>query len=109
MRGAFQSEPNALAVFPSLKARRFSVRTKVPGDIYQLESEAFFGQDQNSWRYFPIWARGVIRPEPKFLPVFTNLHAMRFSVRTKVPGDIYQLKCEAPFGQNRNPWRRLPV
>ena len=83
LRGGFRAGPKFLAVFPSLNARCYSARTKVPGDIYQFESDVFFGQDRNSWRYFPIWARGVIRPEPKFLPVFTNLNAIRFRSEPK--------------------------
>ena len=95
-RGVFQSEPEFLAVFPSLNARRFSIKTnlnarrvsvrnKKPGGISQCECEAFFGQNQNSWRYFPVCMRGVFRPEPKFLAAFTSLNARCLSVRTIFP------------------------
>ena len=81
-RGVFREGANFLAIFPSLdawcfsvrtkvpggfssvSARRFSVRTEIPGDIYQFECEAFFGQDQNSWRRVPVLMRGVCPPEP---------------------------------------------
>ena len=71
--------------------------------------------------------RGVFRSELEFLATFTNLHATRFSVRTKIPGGVFQFgfaaffppepkfranrqfKCEAFFGQNRNSWQTLPV
>ena len=53
--------------------------------------------------------RGVFRAEPKFLAVFTNLDARSDSARTEIPGDIFQSKCEALSGQNRNSWRYLPI
>ena len=102
MRNACQPEPKFLAVFTSLKARRFSVRTNIPGDIYQFECEAFFSQGRNSWRYFPVYMRGVYRPGPKFLPVFTSLNLRRLSVRTKVPGGIFLFLREAFFSQPKS-------
>ena len=145
MRGVFRAEANFLALFPSLDAWRFSVRTKVPGgfpslnarlfsvrteipgDVYPFGCLAFFGQDQNSWRRAPVQMRGVLPPEPKFPPVCTNLDARRFSVRTRPPSDISQVKCEASvdqdqsslryspvsmrcvFGQNQTSWQPVPV
>ena len=121
MPGVIQSEPEFLAVFPSSSARCLSVRTEIPGDIsswnarcvsvrtkspnsfYQFKCETFVGPIQCPWRYLPIWMRGVTRSETKFLAVFPNLNAMRLSVRTEIPGGIYQCECEAFFGQNRNP------
>ena len=50
MRGAFHSEPKFLAIFLSLNAGRFSVRTEVPVDVYQFECKVFFREDRNSWR-----------------------------------------------------------
>ena len=109
MRGAFRSEPKFLAIFTSLNARRISARSKVPGDIYQVECEAFFGHARNSSRYLPIWTRVFFQSEPKFLAIFTNSNARRVSVRTKIPGDFPQFKCGAFFGQNRNSWRYVPI
>ena len=43
-----------LAIFTHLNARRFSVRTEIPGGFPQLECEAFFSQNQNRRRYFPV-------------------------------------------------------
>ena len=130
-----------LAIYPSLNARRFLVRTKVPGNSYQFECDVFVGQDQNSWRYFlvrmrcvfrpepkflanvqfecealccqnrkswmcfPVKMRGVFRPGPKFLSALSSLRARRFSVRTEIPGEIFQCEYEAFFGQTRNSWR----
>ena len=120
MRGVFQSGPEFLAVIPSFNARCLSVRTKIPGDIsswnarcvpvrtkspggfYLFKCEAFVGPSQYAWRYLPILMRGVRRPEPKFPKVFPNLNARRLSVRTEIPGGIYQCECEAFFGQNQN-------
>ena len=71
--------------------------------------------------------RCVIRSEPKFLAVFPNLNARCFSVRTRLPGNSSQSKCEAVFsrtripgnfpqfkreaslGQNQISWRNFPV
>ena len=109
MHGVWWPEPKFLAIFPSLDARRFSVRTKFPGKIYQFECEARFGQNQNSRRYFSIGMRGVCRSGPKFLAIFPSLNARRVSVRTKLPGGIHQFECEVFFGQNRNSWQYAPV
>ena len=106
MRGVCWAEPNFLAIVTSLNARRFSVRTKTPGGISQFESDVRAG---NSWRYFPIWIRGVFRSGPKFLAVFPSLNARCFSVRTETPGDISQFKCEVSVGQDPNTWRSSPI
>ena len=62
MRGVFRSEPKSLAVFTSVNARRFSVRTEIPDGIYQCECEAFFGQNQNS----PSEGRNILSKEEFF-------------------------------------------
>ena len=41
MRGAFRSEPKFLAEFTNVDARRYSVRTQIPGVNYQVECEVF--------------------------------------------------------------------
>ena len=92
----FRSEPAT-----SLNARRFSVRTKFPGEVYRFGCEVFFSQNQNPWRYLPIWMRvvfaarteiprklpvqmrGVFRPELKFLAVVSTLNARRFRSEPK--------------------------
>ena len=124
MRGVFRSEAKRLAVFSSLNARCVSVRTKFPGGIFQFEFEVFVGQDQNSWRFLLVQMGGVCRSGPKFLAIFPSLNTRCLSVRTKIPGGIFQyecdvrteipgeisqFKCEAFFAQNRNSWRYLPV
>ena len=109
MRGAFRSEPRFQAVFTSLNVRRFPVRTKFPGDNYQLECEAFFGQNRNSWRYFPVGMRGVCRSEPKCVAIVTSLDARYFAARTEIPGGIPQFKCEVFVSRNRNSWRPFLV
>ena len=126
MRGVFRTGSKFLAVFSSFNARRFSATTKIPGIMYHFECEAFFGQNQNSWPFFPVQTRGVfVRTEipgsfnqfeceaffgqPKFLAIFTSSNARRFSARTKVFGGFSQLKCEAFFGQNGNSWRYFPA
>ena len=81
----------------------------MPGDIFQFKREVRFGENRNSWQYFPVLTRGVCRSEPKFPTIFTNLNARRLSVRTEIPGDISQLECEDFFGQIRNSWRYFPV
>ena len=86
MLGAFHSEPKFLAIFPSLNARRFSVRTEVSVDVYQFGCKVFFREDQNSWRRVLVLMRGVFRSGTKFLAVFSNLDARRCSARTKIPG-----------------------
>ena len=108
-RGVFRSEPEFLAIFPSLNARCLSVATGTPGDIYRFGCEASFRQNPNSWQYLRICVRGFFRSEPKFLAIFTTLHARCLSVRTKIPGDISQFECEVFVGQNPNPWRCFPV
>ena len=109
MPGVCRSGPKFLAVFPSLDAGRFSVRTEMPGDIYQFGREVSVGHNQNSWKYLPVKERGVFRSEPKLLAIFTNLHARCSSVRTKTPGDISQCECEVSVSQNQNSWRYFPV
>ena len=89
MRGVFRSEPKFLAILPSLRARRLSVGTEIPGNSYQFEFEVFVSQNPNSWQ-------------------ITNLHARCLSVRTKIPGGFSQFECEVLFYQNRNSWRYLP-
>ena len=39
-RGVFWSRPKFLAIFLSLNAKRLSVGTEFPGNIYQFESES---------------------------------------------------------------------
>ena len=127
MRGVFQSGPKFLVVFPSLNARRVSVRTKTSGDMFQFKCEAFFGQNlnpgnsyqskckafcgqvRNSWRYFPVKMRGVVRSEPKFLAIFSSLNARRYSIRTGIRRDISQVKWGAFFGRRQNSWRRFQI
>ena len=120
-------EPKFLAAFSEFYARRFSVATEIPDDSFQCKCDvsvsqnriswhsyqkkcgAFVGQDRNSWRYFPVQRRGVCRSEPKSLAVFSDLNAMGYSVRTEIPGGIYQFECEAFCGQNKNPRQYFPV
>ena len=102
MRGVCRSELKFLAVFSSLNAEYLSVRTKIPSSMFRFQGDVPFFQNQNSWRYFPVQMRGVCRSEPKFLANFSNLDARRFSVRTKIPSDIYQFECQAFVGQDRN-------
>ena len=102
MRGVIRSEPKFLAIVTILNLRRCSVRTKILVDFYQFDCDAFFRQNPNARRYFPIGMRGVLRPEPKRLALVANLNARRFSVRTARPGNVYQSKFEAFLGQNRN-------
>ena len=109
MRGVFRSEPKSLAIFFSLNTRRVSARTKIPCGVSQFECEALFGRNQNSWRYVPIWIRGAFWSEPKFLVIFTNLGARRFSVRTEIPGVLSQFECEVFVGQSQYSWRYFPV
>ena len=109
MRCVCRPEPKFLAVSPSLNARCLSARTGIPGDISQFECEAFLGRNQNSWHYVPIWIRGAFWSEPKFLVIFTNLDARRFSVRTEIPGVISQFECEVFVGQSQYSWRYFPV
>ena len=109
MRGVFRPEPKFLAKITSSNARRFSASAEIPGGNYPFAREVFVGQNRSSWRYLPIWARGVCRLEPKFLAVFSSLFARCLSARTKFPGSIYQFKCEVLLGQNQNSWRYLPI
>ena len=118
MRGVFQSGTGALAGSTNLNSRCSSVGTKIPGDISQHKWEVFggqhkceasFGQVRSSWRYFPVYMRGVVRSEPKFLAIFPNLNAGRFSVRTGTPGDFFQFKCEVCVGQNQSSQQYVPV
>ena len=91
MRGAFRSEPKFLAVFTNVDARRYSVRTQIPGVNYQVGCEVF------SWR------------EPNFLAKYPRLNAGYLSVRTKIPSSTSQFEREAPFGQNQDSWRYFSV
>ena len=109
MRGVIRPVPKFLAIVTSLNARCLSVRTEIPGGIYQYGCELFFAQNRNSWRYFPVWTRGVFRSEPKRLAVFTSLNARLFSARTKIPGGICQFACEASVGRKPSAWRYFPV
>ena len=119
MRGVFRPEPKFLAVFPSLNARCYSVRTEIPVGIFQFKCEAFFGQNQNCWQYF----LAIFQSEPEFLAIFINLNARRYSAGTEIPGNSYQFECEvfvsqnqiSQFdyevfvGQDQNSWRRFLV
>ena len=109
MRCVIRSEPKSLAAFPSLNARRLPARAKIPDNFYHFEREVFVDQHPNSWRFFPVWARGVFRSEPKFLAAFPSLGARCLSVSTKIPGDISQCACEVFVRQNQNAWRFSPV
>ena len=109
MRGVFRSEPKSLAIFFSLNTRRVSARTEIPCGVSQFECEAFFGDNRNSWRYFPVKMRGVSRPELKFLAIFPCLGARRFSGRTEIPGGISQCKCEVFVGPSQYSWQYLPI
>ena len=92
MLGVCRSEPKSLAVFTNSNARRYSVRTEMPGGDFQFDREALFGQNRNSWRYFPVWVRGVFRPEEKFLAVLTSFNARRFRSEFKF---LAKFGCEA--------------
>ena len=107
MRVVFRSEPKFLAVVTSLNAGRFSVSAKIPGSTYQFECEVFVGWNHNA-RPYPSFIEVFFRSGPKFLAVFSNSNARRFSVRTKSRGGFYQFECEAFFGQDQTPCRFLP-
>ena len=124
MRGVRRPEPKFLAVVTSLNAMRFSVRTEIPGSMYQLvcevrteipgdisqfKREVFFGRNRHAWQYLPNRTRGVRRSDTKYLAVFTSLNPMRFAVRTETPGSFPQSKYEAFVCQNQNSWRSFPV
>ena len=109
MRGVCRSEPKFLAIFTNLNARRSSVRTEIPGDIYPFEREVFFSQNSNSWQQLPVRTRGVILSEPESLAIFPSLNERRFSADAEIPGGIYQFGRESFFGQNRNAWQFLPM
>ena len=98
-----------LAIFPNLNARRLSVRPRTPGNFKQFKCEAFFGKDQNSWRYFPIRMRGVCRSEPEYLTVSSSLNAKCFSGRTKNPSHVSQFARDVLFGQNQISRWRFPI
>ena len=100
---------NPWRYFPVWMRGVFSVRTKIPCDISQFEREVFVGQDQKSWQFPPVEMRGAFRSEPKFLARFTSLNARSYSVRTKIPGGVFQFMCDAFFGQDQNSWRYVPV
>ena len=53
-RGVFRSGPIFLAIFTGVNARRFSVRTQVPGRFYQFECKVSVSQNRSAWRYLPI-------------------------------------------------------
>ena len=110
MRGFFRSEPKSLAVFTNSNARSYSVRTRIPGDIFQFEFVVLFSQNPSSWQYLPVRIQGVCRSGPKCLAVFTDLDARCLSIRNKIPGDICQCKCEAFLWSEPKPlaiFRRL--
>ena len=109
MRGACRSEPEFLAVSSSVRARSYSARTAIPGDIPQFKCKVVVGQNQNTWRYFPVQMRGVFRAEPKFLAIFTSLNAGRFAARNEIPGGISQFKCVAFFALSQSVWRFFSV
>ena len=91
MRGVSRSEPKFLAIYTNLDVGRFSLRTKIPGDTFQLKCEAPLSQNQ------------------KFLAIFTSRNVRRFSVRTEGPGGIFQFDCDVFVGQDKNFWQWLPV
>ena len=85
MRGVCRSGRNSPEAFPSVSKGRF------------------FGQNRNSWRYFPGKMRGVFRSEPDLLAVYTNLNAKCLSARTKIPGGMSQFQREAFWVETRIP------
>ena len=105
----FSARTEILAIYPSLNARRFSVRTKVPGNSYQFGCDVFVGEGRNSWRYFLVRMQGVMMSEPKFLEVFPSLNGRRFSAEAEISVGSVQFAREVCFGQNRNSWRNIPV
>ena len=102
MRCVCRSGPEFLAVFPSSNARRYDVRTEIPGGISQFKWEAFFGRGRNFCRFCPVCARGVFRSEPKFLAKYSSVNARRLSARPEIPGDIYQFGCVRVFQSGPN-------
>ena len=113
MRDFIRSEPKFLAILPSLRARRLSVGTEIPGKflaivITNLNSRCLSVRIRIPGK-LPICMRGVCRSGPKFLAVFSSWSARRYSIRTEVPGGIYQATWEAFFGRGQSPWRYLPV
>ena len=109
MRSVCRSEPRPLAVFTSLDARRLSVRTKIPGDIYESKCGVFVSQNQIPQQFPPVRIRGAFRSEPKSLATFTSLNARSFSAGIKIPRNSSQCVCEVFVGQNRNSWRYFPA
>ena len=112
MRGVCQSEPKPRAIFTTLDARRFSVRTEISGDIAQLAREAIVGRNRNSWQIpgnsdYQFEFEVFVSQNPNSWQI-TNLHARCLSVRAKIPGGFFQFECEALSYQNRSSWRYLP-
>ena len=110
MRGVFRSEPDPLAIVPSLNATRSPVGAKVPGDISQFKCAVFLGRDRISRRYLLVWTRGVFRSETKIPDNNFQFECEVFvGQNKKIPGAVFQFECEVFVSQNQNPWRRSPV
>ena len=84
------------------------VRTKLSGNMYLLKCEILIDQNQTSGQYFPLKMRGSDRSEPNFRLTSTSRNARFFSVRGKLPGNMYLLKCEVLLGQNQTSGRCAP-
>ena len=109
MLGVFRPEPKFLAVFPSVGARRFSVWTKVPGDVYEFKSEVSVGQDQKYLAVFSFLNARGSSVRTKIPGVFSQFDCEAFWVSAEIPGSMYHFECEVFVGQKRNSWRFHPV
>ena len=87
----FRPEPELLAVFTSVTAGCFSVRTEIPGDNFR---------NRNA---------GCVPARTEMIGGIYQVECEVFSARTEIPGDIAQSKREASVGQNRNSWRYVPI
>ena len=58
-------------------------------------------QNQTSGQYIPPKVRGSARSEPNFRVICTSQNARFWSVRGKLPGNMYLLKCGVLLGQNQ--------
>ena len=110
MWGVFRPGPKFLSVVSSLRARCVSVRTEIPGEIFQcVDARRFSARPEIPGDIYQFGCVGFFQSGPNFLAIFPRSNAMSFSVRTKVPGDFFQVECEAFFGQYQNSWRYFPI
>ena len=97
MRDVLPSEPKFLEVFSSLNEGRFSAGAEICRFFPVCARGVFRPEPKFQAKYSNVWMRGVFRPDPKFLAIFTNLDAWGFFSQDPISWRYFPGQMRCPF------------